>query len=402
GWLGVSMGGVSEALAKQLDIRDQGVVILNVVEGSPAERAGFEEHDIILSVHGEIVSDDIGKTVELIGSHAPGDRIDVVVLRRGDEKTLEVELATRTDMGHFRWKFDFPPLVEIEESVSTQGRMMCRDEDGNWTIKNLGDLSDWTGDASEALKLLLPEGLGRSIRIFVDGNRQSVTMRVKKDDGTVLLVEQEDGAEITVTRTDKDGQETTATYVDQEKLEADDPEAFELYERADQHHMIQLDVDGLDRLIEKLGEIDLDMDFDFERLHENLFNMRGELGEHFLEATQGYREAFQEAREAFQEVMEAFRQKRTDGQSEPASHVFTTRTFGPLGPGRPMFLPHRLGHFGKPKHTFTVRKDGTIEVRIRKGDSQLVQLFENEEDLAQRDPTLSRKYENLMNLDVED
>ncbi len=181
-------------------------------------------------------------------------------------------------------------------------------------------------------------------------------------------------------------------------MEVADSDAFELYQRADQHHMVHFDVDGLDGIMEKLGDLDLDFDCDLEGLHENLFNWRGDLGEHFLSATEGYREATQEAQKAFQEVMEAFQEQHADGRSEPSSHVFAL-PFGSKGHGKAMFVPKRLG---KPEHTFTVQKDGTIEVRIRKGDSELVQLFEDEEDLAQRDPTLSQKYETLMSLDVED
>ena len=56
---------------------------------------------------------------------------------------------------------------------------------------------------------------------------------------------------------------------------------------------------------------------------------------------------------------------------------------------------------GKPKHTFEARADGSIEVRIRKGDSELVQIFLNESDLAQRRPELYKKYETLKAADQE-
>ena len=61
-----------------------------------------------------------------------------------------------------------------------------------------------------------------------------------------------------------------------------------------------------------------------------------------------------------------------------------------------------MHRFGKPKHTFEVRADGTIEVRIRKGGSELVQLFEDEDDLAERRPELFEKYDRLMNAEEDD
>jgi len=65
GWLGVSIGQVSKSLADQLGVGDRGVLVLNVIKGSPAERAGLEAHDVILTVDGEAISGDVKKTVEI-------------------------------------------------------------------------------------------------------------------------------------------------------------------------------------------------------------------------------------------------------------------------------------------------------------------------------------------------
>ena len=50
-------------------------------------------------------------------------------------------------------------------------------------------------------------------------------------------------------------------------------------------------------------------------------------------------------------------------------------------------------HTGKPRHRFDVNADGSIEVSIRKGDSEMSQSFKNEADMAQRRPDLYEKYE---------
>ncbi|MEK7756738.1 MAG: hypothetical protein AAB385_05960, partial [Planctomycetota bacterium] len=57
-----------------------------------------------------------------------------------------------------------------------------------------------------------------------------------------------------------------------------------------------------------------------------------------------------------------------------------------------------LAHLGKPRQSFEVRTDGTIEVRVRKGDSELVQLYKNESDLKQRDAELYGKYQELKSI----
>ena len=52
----------------------------------------------------------------------------------------------------------------------------------------------------------------------------------------------------------------------------------------------------------------------------------------------------------------------------------------------------------KPRNSFEVRPDGAIEVRVRKGDSELVQLYKNESDLRQRDAELYEKYQELKSI----
>ncbi len=51
---------------------------------------------------------------------------------------------------------------------------------------------------------------------------------------------------------------------------------------------------------------------------------------------------------------------------------------------------------GRARQSFEVGADGKIEVLIRKGDSELRQVFEDEDDLAQRDPNLYAKYRELI------
>jgi len=50
----------------------------------------------------------------------------------------------------------------------------------------------------------------------------------------------------------------------------------------------------------------------------------------------------------------------------------------------------------KPRQTFQVETDGTINVRIREGDSVVVKRFKNEDDLAERSPKLYKKFVRLM------
>ena len=71
-----------------------GAIITNVISGSPAEEAGVEEKDVIISVDGERV-DDSSNLKNLISSGRPNDKTKLTVIRDGREKKLTVTLGTR-------------------------------------------------------------------------------------------------------------------------------------------------------------------------------------------------------------------------------------------------------------------------------------------------------------------
>ncbi len=91
---GVAVAPVTEALAEQLDLpTDRGVVVVEVVPGSAAEKAGVKKNDVILSFAGQEIGGDVNKFAEAVAQAKPGQKVDVVVLRKGKKETLKgVEL----------------------------------------------------------------------------------------------------------------------------------------------------------------------------------------------------------------------------------------------------------------------------------------------------------------------
>ena len=68
---------------------DQGVVVMNVVKGSPAARAGIARGDVLLSVNGELVGNS-EELREAILRHEIGDELGLVINREGTEKAVKV------------------------------------------------------------------------------------------------------------------------------------------------------------------------------------------------------------------------------------------------------------------------------------------------------------------------
>ena len=95
-YLGITYLAVEDAqTAAQLGVNAYGVYVVEVVKGGPAEKAGLQAGDRIVSVDGtEIASkDDLGT---LMQKHAAGDTLSVTIAREGQMQTVNVTLGEKT------------------------------------------------------------------------------------------------------------------------------------------------------------------------------------------------------------------------------------------------------------------------------------------------------------------
>lgn len=103
-WLGVRYAMINEQNAQANDLPvDYGALLLPgeneddlaVVSGSPADKAGLQENDIILSIN-NVKLDERSLAYELL-NYSPGDIIELKILRDSQEKTVSVILEKRPD-----------------------------------------------------------------------------------------------------------------------------------------------------------------------------------------------------------------------------------------------------------------------------------------------------------------
>ena len=95
-YLGITYLAVTDAqTASQLGVNAYGVYVVEVVKGGPAEKAGLQAGDRIVSVDGtEIASkDDLGT---LMQKHAAGDALSITIARDGQMQTVNVTLGEKT------------------------------------------------------------------------------------------------------------------------------------------------------------------------------------------------------------------------------------------------------------------------------------------------------------------
>jgi serine protease Do len=97
GWLGVGIQDLTPELADYYNLKaEKGVLITQVFEGDPADKAGIKVNDIILSVDGKSVS--TGRELSaMIASTPVGHKTTLDLVRDGRKKAVTVTLAKRDD-----------------------------------------------------------------------------------------------------------------------------------------------------------------------------------------------------------------------------------------------------------------------------------------------------------------
>ena len=94
-WIGVFTQAVDKELNEAFDLGETaGVVIVDVVDDSPADEAGFRRRDVVVRFNGKEV-DGTADLDEYVDETRPGDTVAVVVVRKGTEKTLTLEVGRR-------------------------------------------------------------------------------------------------------------------------------------------------------------------------------------------------------------------------------------------------------------------------------------------------------------------
>lgn len=151
GWLGVMTEELSPAMRAALGI-EQGVLVADILVGSPAHRSGLLVGDVILKVDGEIINDgvDLRRAVRC----RAGKIARVEVLRRGEARTDSLAIGTRR-------------VSQLEDYLDLQmaPKLVLRAFE-----RALSDVKPWLGEVTETEKLSLDslelelESIRRQIR----------------------------------------------------------------------------------------------------------------------------------------------------------------------------------------------------------------------------------------------
>ena len=165
GWLGVLIQDVTRELAESFSMeKSYGAVVAKVLKGSPANQAGIEVGDVIVSFAGAEVSSSLHLPA-MVGNAKVGDTLAVEVIRRGQNKVLQVTIA------------ELPDEEKIATAETTPEPVQGASSDNRLNV-SVRDLMDTERDELE-----LPEG-GVIVAGVEDGQASQAGVR----DGDVILI----------------------------------------------------------------------------------------------------------------------------------------------------------------------------------------------------------------------
>ena len=93
GWLGVMIQKITPDLAESFGLKEaKGALVADVVKGSPADKAGLKQGDVILSVENTNI-DEMNKLPRLVANLPVGKEANVKIIRNGKKKNLKITIG---------------------------------------------------------------------------------------------------------------------------------------------------------------------------------------------------------------------------------------------------------------------------------------------------------------------
>jgi serine protease Do len=94
GWLGVMIQDITPQLAESIGLKSaKGVLVSDVVKGSPAEKSGLKQGDVIIRFDAKEI-ENAHKLSQVVAATAPDTRVKVDIRRNGNAKTVSLTIGT--------------------------------------------------------------------------------------------------------------------------------------------------------------------------------------------------------------------------------------------------------------------------------------------------------------------
>ncbi|MDP2754052.1 MAG: PDZ domain-containing protein, partial [Nitrospirota bacterium] len=93
GWFGVTIQPLTPELAKQFDLKEEkGALVGDVIEGSPAEKAGLQRGDVIIEYDGKKIEEPY-QLRNMVANTTPGQEVELKIIRENKTETKKVTIS---------------------------------------------------------------------------------------------------------------------------------------------------------------------------------------------------------------------------------------------------------------------------------------------------------------------
>lgn len=234
GWLGVQLAPTPRSLGAHLRLTEPSLMVRNVIESSPADKADIAQFDLFLRIDGDPVPKEISEFADVVRRKGEGAQVTFQMIHRGERREVRLTLGSPPSGGELRYRYEADPDSVLRDVLDYRARILRPKPGGGYEIEDLGALPE--------LQPLLPlfEMPTPELRRHWASPRGGAVRSEpvpqlrgfwKRDGGSIEIVRAPDGR-ITVVRTTKrDGRTSVEEkrYADAGRLKAGDPEAYELY-----------------------------------------------------------------------------------------------------------------------------------------------------------------------------
>jgi serine protease Do len=98
GWLGVSIQAVTPELQNKLGLKDdRGALVGDVTEGGPAQKAGIQSGDVIVSFDGKAINE-MNELPLIVAATPVGNNARVEAIRNGEKKIFDIKVGELKDV----------------------------------------------------------------------------------------------------------------------------------------------------------------------------------------------------------------------------------------------------------------------------------------------------------------
>lgn len=191
GYIGVRIQPLTDELAESLGLESaEGALVANVLPDGPAEKAGIETGDVIVSIDGKKV-ENARQLTRRIGSISPGETAELSVIRDGKPVSLSLKLSKLESEAKPTEPKEMAPEEIKPSSIASFGIEVMPNDKGNGLVISSVDSNSVAEEQGLKAGDIILEVNGEPVKLAADienalsatksSSRTNVLLRVTRD-----------------------------------------------------------------------------------------------------------------------------------------------------------------------------------------------------------------------------